>query len=790
MGTVYSFGELTPDLYRPAGGKGRVLSLLFQKKFPVPEGFIILPGSFNSDDITEEAWERVLTHLKRIRRGNQEESFSVRSSAIAEDSALASFAGEFETVLDVSSDIDIKEAIRRVRLSRHSQRVKEYSRSMGVEAVHEMAVIIQRMIQPEISGVLFTADPLTGDRTRMIGNYVYGTGDKLVSGESNAAEFTLQWAKGKYEGPAELKRYHRKLHKLARRLEKELGCPQDVEWAVSGNKLYILQSRSISTMIGYNPVTGECNDSLTGDYVWSCGNYAEAAPEVMTPLTWSVQQLMADENVSMPGCIWMGNIGGHLYNNISLSVYVYSMYKMNRRLEKFSGEFIGEEALSDARISSYLAPIPSVGFISAWIHGMRIRYRWITRGAKTQIFIRNNPTRCREMVERIRNVEDKQELAALLIDEIYPFMRLSFSILMAAAERFALHMGSFRIEMNNFIGKEETNRLLTCITQPEETLASLGPVTGLAEVASGQIGREEYLEKWGHRIAGELELSIPRPFEDPSWLDRRLEEFNESPYDINELRAKRRREFDLVWEKIRNRYPGKAKSIRKKVDRVTEDSRRREDTRSEITRAAYITRLWCLQAGKLTGIGNDIFFLSIDEIHSLLSGKEVHTEYIPARKSTYEKYKKLPHYPRVICGRFDPFKWTEDPNRNVDIYDSHKSFSENNEKTVNGNIISGIPGSAGIAEGFVRILDNPEEGSILEKGEILVASTTNIGWTLIFPRAGAIVTDIGAPLSHAAVVSRELGIPAVVNCGDATMRLKTGDRVRVDGARGTVEILD
>ncbi len=100
-----------------------------------------------------------------------------------------------------------------------------------------------------------------------------------------------------------------------------------------------------------------------------------------------------------------------------------------------------------------------------------------------------------------------------------------------------------------------------------------------------------------------------------------------------------------------------------------------------------------------------------------------------------------------------------------------------------------MPGSAGKVEGTVRRLDGPEEGAALQAGEVLVTSQTNIGWTLLFPRAAAIVTDVGAPLSHAAIVARELGIPAVVNCGDATMRLRTGDRVRVDGVGGTVEIL-
>ena len=105
------------------------------------------------------------------------------------------------------------------------------------------------------------------------------------------------------------------------------------------------------------------------------------------------------------------------------------------------------------------------------------------------------------------------------------------------------------------------------------------------------------------------------------------------------------------------------------------------------------------------------------------------------------------------------------------------------------NLIAGSPGAAGQVEASVRRLDRPEDGDQLRAGEVLVTKQTDIAWTLLFPRAAAVVTDVGAPLSHAAIVARELGIPAVVGCGDATMRLKTGDRVRVDGGRGTVEIL-
>ena len=133
-----------------------------------------------------------------------------------------------------------------------------------------------------------------------------------------------------------------------------------------------------------------------------------------------------------------------------------------------------------------------------------------------------------------------------------------------------------------------------------------------------------------------------------------------------------------------------------------------------------------------------------------------------------------------------PVQWAADPNRRSDYYDPTSKI-----RTIeNPSLIKGYAGSAGRVEGIVHRIDNPDEGHLLQPGEILLAVTTNVGWTPLFPKAGAVITDIGAPLAHAAIVARELGIPAVVGCGDATMRLKTGDRVRVDGGLGFVEIIE
>lgn len=159
--------------------------------------------------------------------------------------------------------------------------------------------------------------------------------------------------------------------------------------------------------------------------------------------------------------------------------------------------------------------------------------------------------------------------------------------------------------------------------------------------------------------------------------------------------------------------------------------------------------------------------------------------FIPARRETYAKYSALPPYPAVINGRFDPIQWAADPDRHSDYFDAHTPVT-----VLSTGAITGFPGAACGVEGLVRRLDIFEEGYQFQPGEILVSVSTNIGWTPLFPLASAIVTDVGAPLSHAAIVARELGIPAVVGCGNATMRLRTGDRVRVDGGRGIVEIIE
>lgn len=502
---VKNFQELTPEFLPLAGGKGGMLARMYQDGYPVPDGIVIMPSAFREDQLDEEVWPDSKAYL-RILRKNEEPLFAVRSSALSEDSAHASFAGEFTSVLDVKTDEEILAAINTVYKSRLSDRVKVYSHAHGMEQVHEMAVVVQKMVQSEISGVLFTADPITGSRISMVGNFIYGLGEQLVSGEVDAYSFKLIRPTGKYDGSAELKKHAAELFKYATRLETAYGSPQDIEWAVAKGKLYILQSRPVTTLSPGNPDTYAWNDSLAGDFLWVNTNIGEAMPEVLTPLTWTLARALDNEINIVPGYYTLsGNICGRAYTNVNMSLSILSTFGVS-----------------------------------------------IERGLK---------------------------------------------MITAAFGRVAV-------------------------------------------------------------------------------------------------------------------------------------------------------------------------------------------KHIPARMRTYNKYRSLPPFPSIIRGRFDSFAWAEDSNRRVDCYDYTRPVTIPDSETLNG-----FAGAAGRIEGKVRVLKNPEDGVQLQPGEILVTSTTNVGWPPLFLKAAAVITDIGAPASHAAIVARELGIPAVVGCGNATARLKTGDRVIVDGGQGAVQIL-
>jgi pyruvate,water dikinase len=270
-----------------------------------------------------------------------------------------------------------------------------------------------------------------------------------------------------------------------------------------------------------------------------------------------------------------------------------------------------------------------------------------------------------------------------------------------------------------------------------------------------------------------------------SWLEQELERVRRSPVNVEVLTARQRRSFEAAWKRLQARSSRGAERLGRKIAESARRARMRELVRSAYVRDRWAIRLFAVRAGELTGLGDQVFYLTLDELLAVLSGGRSVKPPIASRIEAYQRYRTLPPYPPVINGQFDPFAWAADANRPTDVFYAHRADG----RRLDPDRVVGSPGSAGVVEGTVRVIDHPGAGDVLQQGEIMVAVQTDISWTPLFPRAGGLVTDVGAPLSHAAIVARELGIPAVVGCGNATAVLKTGDRVRLDGGRGTVEIL-
>jgi phosphohistidine swiveling domain-containing protein len=533
---------------------------------------------------------------------------------------------------------------------------------------------------------------------------------------------------------------------------------------------------------GFNPETGDWNDSLTGDFLWSRNNFGEARPDVMSPFTYSITEKVWSEVSFLPGYRLSGNIAGRYYANASVSIaMLLAMGKTKESAIEQMGDLLGN--VPD-NLEIPTVPLSRSTMLLALPRMIKMGLKEQKGGKKAPEFLETNRLNCLELRQQCRRAKSGKALVDLWNGEIRSRLTDGMWLLGGATQPLEATM-KFKKELIDLVGEADANALFSNLSVEGSQLASVGPVVGIASVAQGKMSRTEYLELFGHRGPHEAELSMPRPAENPDWFEIHLAEYEKNPVDVEALLAQRRSDFEAAWGRLKVRYPKNAQKLQRQIEKVGPAARLREAVRDEVTRFLWVERQWALCAGELTSLGDHIFLLTLDEVLDLLSGVDTATEFIPVRKKTYISYANLPAYPMIIRGHFDPFKWAADPNRRNDIYDATQAMPTSTAK-----ILKGFPGAAGRVEGRVRLLDHPEQGDQFQPGEILVAVTTNVGWTPIFPRAAAVITDVGAPLSHAAIVARELGIPAVVGCGGATTYLRTGDRVRVDGGQGIIEILE
>lgn len=778
----YRLRELPPDEVT-AGGKATALARATRAGLPTPEGFVLLPRAFEGDRPTAPATALLERQLRRFPAGQR---FAIRSSALGEDAAGASFAGAFESVLDIAAE-GVPDAIATVRASGRSRRVEAYGQATGTQP-GDLAVLVQPMVPAELAGVLFTVDPLTGDLSTMLGNIVAGLGESLVSGAETGEQFTLARPSGRLAGAPPLDPFAARLHDLAHRAEGAFGgVPQDIEWAIAGGRVWLLQARPITTLNPWNPRTAERNDSLAGTCLWSATNLSEANPRSQTPLTASLtayQQANGGPSMALRGREMAGSIGGRPYANLTVQITARrgkaakaDPREVYRRLAGWWGEL-------PESVPMPLLPMTADDWSRAGLPmlGALARMAWTRRRLPT--FLRGHEARCAEISDAVAACSRPAELRRLWDGVLFDFSLQSFWAVIASGSEYPARLEA---ELRDQFGPTEAAALTSNASGLAGGLESLGPAAGLQEVLAGRLSRADYLARFGHRGENEGELAWPRPAEDPAWLDRLLAGAG-AGVDVDRLRRQQQDAYGAALARIGVQDPGLAKRIERKLRRAAQQAALREAVRSEGVRTTWVGRRFALRAGELLGIGEDVFLLTIEELLAALDGDTAPFALLDLRRETHRRYRELPPLPGVIVGRFDPFAWAADPDRRTDVYVAGAEPAPA-ASGLDMDVVTGHAAGTGRVEGVVRRLDRLEDAAHLQPGEVLVTQLTNIGWTPLFPRAGGIVTDLGAPLSHAAIVARELGIPAVVGCGDATARLHTGDRVVVDAAAGRVLVL-
>lgn len=744
---------------------------------------------------------------------------AVRSSATAEDLPDLSFAGQQESYLNIRGEAEVIDAVKRCWASLWTARAIDYRARHKIDSEEvSLAVVVQELVSAEAAGILFTAHPLTRARDRLMMNAAWGLGEAIVGGqvtpdtfvvektsgtiiEQHIAEkdvMTVRTPTGTREEPVPVDKRSisvltaeqaKELAQLGVRIEEFYGQPMDIEWALQDGRFFIVQARPITTLSDTPTAAEVWNDSLASDVLWTNGNLGEAVPDVMTPCTWSLVQMFMSEATSpmfapdIKEYQPIGNIGGRFYLNMSLIRTISQAFGMGGKRFKASVEdafgYIPEN------LEVPLLPVSRWHLLRTIVPILlKLTKRVRTNIKKLPVFLAEAQAHCEILHTRIRAAASSSELVSLWQGEIEPFFRECSAMLEAATRQDRSSLVMVRNNLSKLVGDADANALVSGLSAGTNHLASLGPLVGLAQLAHGEIDRETFAQRYGHRCPHEFEVSLPRPAEDPAWIDKQLAGLRDAPEDVYTLLARQQEAQSAAWQRFQQRYPRKVATLRRRISKAASVFRDREAARSEVIRVFWVVRAFVLRAGELTGLDDALFFLSMDELIGVLGGTEAPLAHVPARRATYERYRALPSYPTLIRGHFDPFQWAANPQRRGDVFDANRGTSMPVSAT-----ITGFPGVEGIVEGRARVIASADEGEQLQPGEILVTIVTNVGWTPLFPRATAIVTDIGAPLSHAAIVARELGIPAVVGCGNATMRLHTGDLVRVNGGQGTVELL-
>ncbi|MDI5974611.1 rifamycin-inactivating phosphotransferase [Amycolatopsis magusensis] len=751
---------------------------------------------------------------------------AVRSSATAEDLPTASFAGQQDSYLNIAGPEAVLRHVRRCWASLFTERAVTYRLHNGFDHRDvRMAVVVQRMVFPDVAGILFTADPVTSNRKVATVEAGWGLGEALVSGLVNADVHTVRDDQvvtttigtkarailplpegGTHETPVEPERQARaalteaqvlRLVRLGRRIEAYFGRPQDIEWCLAGDEFHIVQSRPITTLFPV-PETGD-----EDNHVYISVGHQQMMTDAMKPLGLSVWQLTTPRP--------MHEAGGRLFVDVAPALATPAgregimgnagrsdpLIRDALQTVLDRGDFIPSRPDEEAPPAAGEAPAP-LETDPAVVTELIAQNRESVAALRREIHDLSGPA----LLDFI--VADFQELRRILFD------RRSHQAIMASMETtwwLNEHLEEWLGEKNaadaltqsvpHNVTSEMGLALLDvadAIRPHAEVVAFLQQVTDdegflddLAGLPGGRAARDAiqgYLDEYGMRCAGEIDITRPRWSERPAMLvptilgNIRNFEPGVGKRRFDQGLQEARRKEQEVLTRLRALPGGEAKAdeTKRMIDRVRTFAGYREYPKYGMVSRYFVYKQALLQeADRLVRAGTlrtreDLFFLRLQEFHEVVRTNQVDHELIRERREAFQTYETLTP-PRVLTS------------------DGEAITGEYRRDDVPPGALAGLPVSAGTIEGRARVVVDMARAE-LEAGDILVTAYTDPSWTPLFVAISGLVTEVGGLMTHGAVIAREYGLPAVVGVEQATSLIRDGQRIRVDGTNGYVELLD
>jgi phosphoenolpyruvate synthase/pyruvate phosphate dikinase len=765
---------------------------------------------------------------RSLARHGEDAAYAVRSSATAEDLPTASFAGQHDTYLNVEGAAAILEHVRRCWASLFAERAVFYRLRNGLgPGTVKMAAVVQRMVFPRAAGILFTADPVTSDRKVTCIEASFGLGEAVVSCLVNADVYKVRdgelvakaigtkriavqavAAGGIEERAVEPERQGRpaltdtevvRLAQLGRRIEAHFGHPQDIEWCLAEGGLQIVQSRPITTLF---PIP---QAAVSGNRVYVSVGHGQMMTEAMRPLGLSVWQLTAK--------VAMHEAGGRLFVDVTERLASPATRRGLLEVMGRGDPLIGDALRTIVERGDFIATVPDEGPNSA-----------ATGGARAPI--ETDPAIVTALIERTqasiaavkRDIQARSG-SALLAFILADFQELkrdlfdprSIDVITAGADatrwlnqQLEAWLGEKNAadRLTQSVANNVTSEMglalldIADVIRPHpEVVAYLQTakddsfLDGLATLAGGGEARDAicaYLDRYGMRCVGEIDITRPRWRERPATLVPvilgNIKNFEAGAgkrrFEQGELAA-RNSERDLL-ARLRVLPDGerKAQETERMIDRVRTFAGYREYPKYGIVSRHFVYKQALLgEAERLVQSGvlsdnEDIFYLTFQELDEVVRTLRVDVELIRRRKEAFRSYQALTP-PRVITSDGEVIAGT---------------YRRDGDNHPPGTLI-GQPVSAGTIEGRARVIHDIGQADI-EPGDILVTTCTDPSWTPLFVAVRGVVTEVGGLMTHGAVIAREYGLPAVVGVEHATQRIRDGQRIRVNGADGYVELLD